>query len=101
AMSSAWGQTVVADFSAGPPSGTYSFPSWTPKSLPDLMRGNDPGEAVNITGYLFLPPGSDKVPAIVLMHGSGGIYKAMLDFWPKQFNAAGIAVLSVASFGPR
>ena len=35
------------------------------------------------------------------MHGSGGIYNAMLDFWPKQLNAAGIAMLAVDSFGPR
>jgi dienelactone hydrolase len=35
------------------------------------------------------------------MHGSGGIYKAMTDYWPKQFNAAGIAVLSLDTFAPR
>lgn len=36
-----------------------------------------------------------------MMHGSGGIYSAMLGYWPEQFNAAGYAVLSVDSFGPR
>ena len=93
----------VADFSAGPPSGRYAFASWTPKSLPELMRGEGSGEKVNIVGHLFLPTGGvpDKFPAVVLVHGSGGIYSAMLDFWPKQFNAAGIAVLALDSFGPR
>ncbi len=35
------------------------------------------------------------------MHGSGGVYNAELDFWPKQFNAAGIAVFTLDMFGPR
>jgi dienelactone hydrolase len=94
-------QTAVADFKAGPGSGVYSFASWTPKTLPELMRGQGSGEAQNVTGHLFLPPGDAKVPAILLVHGSGGLYKAMLEFWPKAFNAAGIAVLSMDSFGPR
>ena len=38
---------------------------------------------------------------MVLVHGSGGIYSAELDFWPKQFNAAGIAVFTLDMFGPR
>lgn len=38
---------------------------------------------------------------MVLMHGSGGFYFAMQDFWPKQFNAAGLAVLAIDSFKPR
>ena len=92
---------VVTTFAAGPPGGRYAFASWTPKTLPELMQGNKGGEAVNIVGHLFLPPGSDKVPAVVLVHGSGGIYSAELDFWPKQFNAAGIAVFTLDMFGPR
>lgn len=99
--STASAQSVVADFTAGPPTGRYSFASSTPKTVVELMKGTGQGEAVNVTGHFFLPPGTEKVPAIVLMHGSGGLYEAMLDFWPKQFNAAGIAVLSVDSFGPR
>ena len=94
-------QDVVPDFSSGQPSGPYAFVSWTPKSLADLIKGNASGETVNITGHLFLPPGTGKVPAVVLLHGSGGIYSAMLDFWPKRFNAEGIAVLAIDSFGPR
>jgi cephalosporin-C deacetylase-like acetyl esterase len=96
-----YAQQAVVDFSAGPPSGQYSFPSWTPKTLSDLIKGNSSGESVKITGHLFLPPGSEKVTAVVLIHGSGGIYNAMLDFWPKRFNEEGIAVLSLDSFGPR
>lgn len=94
-------QAVVGDFKAGPGSGVYGFASWTPKTLPELMRGQGNAEAQNVTGHLFLPPGDAKVPAVLLVHGSGGIYSAMLDFWPKAFNAAGIAVFSMDSFGPR
>jgi dienelactone hydrolase len=97
----AYAQETVVDFSSSPPSGQYSFKSWTPKSLPDLIKGNSSGEGVNITGHLFLPTGMGKVPAVILMHGSGGIYPAMLDFWPKRFNADGVAVLALDRFGPR
>jgi len=92
---------VVTSFAAGVPNGRYAFASWTPKTLGELMQGNKSGETVNVVGHLFLPPGSDKVPAVVLVHGSGGIYNALLDFWPKQFNAAGIAVFTLDMFGPR
>lgn len=94
-------QETMADFSSGPPSGQYSFASWTPKTFPDLFKGSPSGKDVNITGHLFLPPGSEKVAAVVLMHGSGGIYNAMLDFWPKLLNTEGIAVLAIDRFGPR
>ena len=92
---------VVTTFANGAPNGRYAFASWTPKVLAELMQGNKTGETVNIVGHLFLPPGSDKVPAVVLLHGSGGIYSAELDYWPKQFNAAGIAVFTLDMFGPR
>lgn len=100
---SAAAQELIADFSAAQPGGRYTFASWTPKTLPDLFKGNLPNETTNIVGNLFLPAdiGKEKIPAIVLMHGSGGIYGAMLDFWPKLFNAQGYAVLAVDSFAPR
>ncbi|MFZ2649934.1 MAG: dienelactone hydrolase family protein [Burkholderiaceae bacterium] len=100
-IATAQAQALVADFSEGQPSGPYSFASRTPKTLADLLKGEAQAESVNIVGHLFLPSGTEKAAAVVLMHGSGGIYSAMLEYWPKQFNAAGYAVLSVDSFGPR
>lgn len=96
-------QTAVTDFSAGQPNGQYKFASWTPKTLPELIKGNAQNERTDVVGHLFLPKSNDKekMPAVVLMHGSGGIYRAMTDYWPKQFNAAGIAVFAMDSFGPR
>jgi dienelactone hydrolase len=96
----AYAQTAVTSFSAGQPNGVYKFASSTPNALPDLFKGSTAPPA-DIVGHLFLPKGGDKVPAIILMHGSGGIYGAMTDYWPKQFNAAGIAVFSLDTFGPR
>jgi len=40
----AYAQDTVVDFSASPPSGQYSFKSWTPKTVPDLIKGNASGE---------------------------------------------------------
>jgi dienelactone hydrolase len=100
-VATAQAQDVIADFKAGQPSGRYAFTSWTPKTLPELLKGNAQNETTPIVGHLFLPPGTEKVPAVVLMHGSGGIYPAMLEYWPKQLNGAGIAVLAIDSFGPR
>ena len=99
----AYPQAVTADFSKGQPNGKYTFASATPKTLPDLVKGVGLDQTTNIAGHLFLPKGkeTEKVPAVILMHGSGGIYSAMLEFWPKQFNDAGIAVFSIDSFGPR
>jgi dienelactone hydrolase len=95
-------QELVTDFKAGPPNGRYSFASSNPRTLADLVKPQPtPIDPVNTVGHLFLPAGTDKVPAIVLAHGSGGIYDAMLDFWPKQFNAAGMAVFALDGFGPR
>ena len=92
---------VVTAFSGPAPNGLYAFASWTPRTLAELMQGNRTGETVNIVGHLFLPPGGDKLAAVVLVHGSGGIYSAELDYWPKRFNAAGIAVFTLDMFGPR
>lgn len=94
-------QTAVTDFAAAPPSGDYTFASSTPATLPELMDVATPKSPAAVLGHLFLPPGDGKVPALVFIHGSGGIYPAMLDFWPKTLNAAGIAVFSVDTFGSR
>ena len=101
AAAQAQSPSAVASFADGPPNGAYAFASWTPKTMPELMKGERGVDPVNVVGHLFLPPGEGKVPAVVLVHGSGGIYRAMLDYWPKQLNAAGYAVFSLDLFGPR
>jgi len=100
AASSAGAQKVVTSFDAASANGAYKFATTTSKTLGDLAKGV-PGEPAEIVGHLFLPKGSDKAPAVILMHGSGGIYSAMTDYWPKTFVAAGIAVFSLDTFAPR
>ncbi len=94
-------QELVADFKAGPPTGVYSFATSSPKTLADLVKPGASGEPATILGHLFLPQGNDKVPVVVLMHGSGGVHDAMLHYWPKLLNAQGIAVFALDRFGPR
>jgi dienelactone hydrolase len=94
-------QPVVTDFKAGQTSGEYAFTSHTTQTFPDLVKSGASGDAVNIVGHLFLPKGDGKVPMVLLMHGSGGIYSAMLDFWPKLLNAEGIGVFALDRFSPR
>ncbi|MFT3734809.1 MAG: dienelactone hydrolase family protein [Rhodocyclaceae bacterium] len=101
AASGASGQELVTDFKAAPGNGAYSFASNSPASLPVLLRSPASGEAASIVGHLFLPAGTGKVPVVVLLHGSGGIYNAMLDYWPKLLNAQGIGVFALDRFGPR
>jgi dienelactone hydrolase len=100
AASSAGAQKVVTSFDAASANGAYKFASATSKTLGEIAKGV-PGQPADIVGHLFLPKGNDKVPAVILVHGSGGIYSAMTDYWPKQFNAVGIAVFSLDTFGPR
>jgi len=61
-----------------------------------------PRPPVTALGQLMMPPGSaTKVPAVLLVHGSGGIYPALADFWGKRFNEQGIAVFIIDIFGAR
>jgi dienelactone hydrolase len=59
------------------------------------------GKEVGLSGELRLPQGSRaKFPAVVLIHGSGGIGPAM-DVWTHQLNQAGFATFVVDSFTGR
>ena len=59
------------------------------------------GKEVALSGELRLPQGGRaKFPAVVLIHGSGGIGPAM-DVWTHQLNQAGFATFVVDSFTGR
>ena len=94
-------QTPVADFRAAPGNGGYTFPSSTPRTLADLVDPSRPREPTNAIGHLFLPEGNARVPAVVLVHGSGGLYPALLEYWPKQLNRIGIAAFVIDVFTAR
>lgn len=93
--------TPLADFAAGPGSGVYSYASTSPRTLVDLIDARRPRPPATAVGRLMLPPGEGKVPAVVLVHGSGGVYPALADFWGRRFNGLGVAAMVIDVFGPR
>ncbi len=79
-----------------------SIPSITPASLTALLRHQT--TPTTVTGELYLPKASGPVPALVLMHGSGGLEGPTgtnIRKWAGTFAGWGIAALVVDSFGPR
>ena len=66
-----------------------------------FLRGDANGPTVQLTAELRLPQGSQaKWPAVVIMHGSGGISPANQN-WAQVLNQAGYASLVVDSFTGR
>jgi dienelactone hydrolase len=62
-----------------------------------FLRG-EAGKAVVLAGELRIPkPGSDKLPAVILMHAASGITPAHLDRWAQELNSIGIAVFLLDS----
>jgi dienelactone hydrolase len=82
--------------------GRIEFASFTPKTMFDLVREHrDRWIAQKIWGDLSLPKNAaEKVPAIVLMHGSAGVTRSM-EQWVDALNEIGVATFVVDSFGPR
>lgn len=82
--------------------GRIEFDSFTTASMFDLARERRQNwTAQKIWGDLSLPTTTNsKVPAIILMHGSGGV-APHLNQWVNAFNEIGVATFVVDSFGPR
>jgi dienelactone hydrolase len=78
----------------------HSFPSVTLTDQ-EFLAGNKEGKPVTIAGELRLPrPGNNRLPAIILLHGSGGVSGYVLD-WEQYFNAMGVATFVLDSFTGR
>jgi dienelactone hydrolase len=74
-------------------------------SIEDNGSGRSP---TTLDGYLFRPAGAGKHPALVFLHGCGGLFNRANGFiepreldWAREFNQLGYLVLMVDSFGPR
>jgi dienelactone hydrolase len=59
------------------------------------------GDPLTLTGKLHKPQGEAPFPAIVLMHGCGGMSGKAEDAWAKRLVSWGYVTLEVDSFGPR
>jgi len=67
----------------------------------EFLAGKKEGKPVTIAGELRLPrPGTDRPPAVVLLHGSGGLSGYVTD-WVDDLNAMGVATFLVDSFTGR
>lgn len=70
-----------------------------------------PGDGLKLDGELFLPLGTpargERRPAVVLLHGCGGMYTTRGELtergrdWSRRFTDWGFVVLHVDSLGPR
>ena len=66
----------------------HSIPSLT-ISDEQFLRGDSAGKPVVVSGVLRIAQGAGRLPAVVLIHGSGGM-GPNIDFWSRELNAMGI-----------
>jgi dienelactone hydrolase len=66
-----------------------------------ILAGETAGKPAIVAGQLRIPKaGTDKLPAIILVHGSGGL-SASPDEWAKELNGIGVATFTLDSFAGR
>src|SRR5215471_6248421 len=66
-----------------------------------ILTGDAKGAPATLAGELRIPkPGSDRLPAVVLIHGSGGV-GGNIDAWAKEVNSLGIAAFILDTFSGR
>ncbi len=65
-----------------------------------FLRGAKDGKPARIGAELRLPAGTARVPAVVLIHGSGGV-GANVDGWARELNSIGAAACILDSFSGR
>ena len=67
----------------------------------EFLTGKKEGKPVILAGELRIPTfGTDHLPAVVLVHGSGGV-SGYVDDWAQWFNATGVATFVFDSFTAR
>jgi dienelactone hydrolase len=85
--------------------GRIEFQSINTPDLWQFARKNlQNTKAQTVWGDLLMPKTvaiDRKVPALVIMHGSGGVEPFAYDVWGSRLNAAGAAVFVVDSYKPR
>jgi hypothetical protein len=93
AVSSARAQTVAR-------TEVYSVESVT-LTASQILHNDLKGAPVALAGELRIPtPGTDRLPAVILVHGSGGIGEN-IDAWAKEINSLGVAVFILDSYSGR
>jgi dienelactone hydrolase len=77
----------------------HAIPSLT-LSDTQFLNGDTNGKPVTMTGEFRIAQGTGRLPAVVLMHGSGGI-GANIEPWTRKFNAMGISTFTIDGFTGR
>jgi len=77
----------------------HSIPSLT-ISDEQFLKGDSAGKPVVVSGVLRIAQGAGRLPAVVLIHGSGGM-GANIDFWSRELNAMGISTFALDGFTGR
>ena len=71
-------------------------------SAADFLMGKK-GTPVTIAGYLRLPKVGEKLPAVMLVHGAGGVggTRGYIDEWARVLNEAGYATFTPDAWSGR
>ncbi|MBL8670514.1 MAG: dienelactone hydrolase family protein [Alphaproteobacteria bacterium] len=83
---------------------TVRFPSSSPFTPDDIDEDGAVVDPTEAEGTLFLPPGAHaprSIPAVVMLHGSGGVLWAREMTYGPQLAAMGVAALAVDAFAAR
>jgi dienelactone hydrolase len=65
-----------------------------------FLTGDGNGIPTAITGQLRIAQGSDRLPVVVIQHGSGG-FLANIELWSRELNEAGISTFALDGFTGR
>lgn len=67
----------------------------------EFLAGREDGKPVTVAGELRFPRGgTDRLPLVILLHGSGGVSGYVTD-WEQDFLAMGVATFVIDSFSGR
>jgi cephalosporin-C deacetylase-like acetyl esterase len=78
----------------------HTIQSQTPTDQ-EFLTGKKDAKSATIAAELRIPrPGNDRLPAVVLLHGSSGV-SGFVDDWARELNSLGVAVLILDSFTGR
>src|SRR5260221_200486 len=66
-----------------------------------FLNGDRNGKPAMLAGELRIPrPGTDRLPAVILVHGSGGV-NASHERWAQELNSIGVAAFILDAFSGR
>ena len=78
----------------------HGFQTQTPTEQ-EFLTGKKDVKPATISGELRIPrAGTDRLPAVILLHGSGGI-SGLQDNWAREFSTLGVATFIVDGFTGR